>query len=74
MDNNMMMPVEPTMTDEEIAALEAEREAEHEAQLAPFRKAAEQRKQNTAIIAEHDDMLADMLFEITMNDLEGVYL
>lgn len=69
MDDNMMMPVEPSMTDEEIAALEAEREAEHDAQLAPFRKVAEERKQNAAIIAEHDDMLADMLFEITVSGL-----
>ena len=41
-----------------------------ERELAPYRAAAEQRRQNAAIIAEHDDLLADMLFEITMKDME----
>ena len=44
------------------------REAE-EAELAGARAAAEQRKESAAIIAEHDELLADMLFEMTMNEM-----
>jgi hypothetical protein len=58
------------MPDEEIAALEKERKQAWEDKIAPCRKAAEQRKNNAAIVAEHDDMLADMLYELTMNEME----
>lgn len=44
------------------------REAE-EAELARARAAAKQRKESAAIIAEHDELLADMLFEMTMNEM-----
>lgn len=44
------------------------REAE-EAELAGARAAAKQRKESAAIIAEHDELLADMLFEMTMNEM-----
>ena len=56
----------PNMTElsaEDIAALEAERKAAREAELAPAKKAADMRK--------HDDMLAELLFEITVNETEG---
>ena len=29
------------------------------------------RKENAKVIAEHDDMLAELLFEITVNETEG---
>ena len=65
------------LTDEEIAALDGEErddtppEDDEDAKIAPFRAASRQRKQSAAIIAEHDDLLADILFEITINELEG---
>ena len=65
-----MEPETPSPTEEEIAAWEAERRKAHEAELAPYREAAQQRRESAAIIAEHDEMLADMLFEMTMNELE----
>ena len=49
---------------------EAERERREAEELAPYRAAAQQRKESAAILAEHDELLADMLFEITMKDLE----
>lgn len=56
----------PEITEEEIAAMEAEREAMYEAKLAPCREAAQKRNSSAEIIAEHDDMLAEMLYEVTM--------
>lgn len=56
----------PEITEEEIAAMEAEREAMYEAKLAPCREAAEKRNSSAEIIAEHDDMIAEMLYEVTM--------
>lgn len=44
------------------------KEAE-DAELAGARAAAKQRKESAAIIVEHDEMLADMLFEMTMNEM-----
>lgn len=44
---------------------------EPEDPTAPYRAAKEQRQTSAAIIAEHDNLLADMLFELTMNELEG---
>ena len=38
---------------------------------AAFRKAKQQREESAAVIAEHDEMLADMLFEMTMKEMEG---
>lgn len=46
-------------------------EPEPDDPTAPYRAAKEQRQTIAAIIAEHDNMLADMLFELTMNELEG---
>ena len=56
----------PGITEEEIAAMEAEREAMYEAKLAPCREAAQKRNSSAEIIAEHDDMIAEMLYEVTM--------
>ena len=67
MDENVKIPQEPGMTDEEIAELEKQRAEAEEARLAPFKRAKQQRESSAAIIAEHDEMLAEMLFEITMN-------
>ena len=61
----------PGLSEEEIAALEAERNAAKEADLAPAKEAAKMRKESADIIAEHDNMLAELLFEITVNETEG---
>lgn len=45
-------------------------DTEPEDACAPYREAKEQRQQNAAIIEEHDNLLADILFEVTMNELE----
>ena len=67
MDETTNMPVMPEMTDEEKAQMEAEAQAHREAVLAPYKAAAQQRQKSADVIAEHDELLADMLFEMTMN-------
>lgn len=67
MSDEIKMPPETGMTDEEIAELEKQRAEAEEARLAPYKRAKKQREDNAAIIAEHDEMLAEVLFEITMN-------
>lgn len=44
-------------------------EPEHKDPAEPFRKAKQQREQSAAIIAEHDNLLADMLFELTLTEM-----
>ena len=48
------------------------RRKERERQLAPYREAAAQRKESAKIISEHDELLADMLFEMTLNELSDL--
>lgn len=60
------------LTPEEQAQLEAEVAKNREKALAPYKEACEQRRNSAAIIAEHDNLLADMLFEITMNAIGEV--
>ena len=49
---------------------ERKRKEEEEAKIAPYKAASDQRKESAEIIAEHDELLADMLFEMTMNEKE----
>lgn len=49
---------------------ERKRKEEEEAKIAPYKAASDQRKEGAEIIAEHDELLADMLFEMTMNEIE----
>lgn len=63
-ENEMMQGNAPT--DEEIAEMEALRKAEEDARLEPYRAAARQRAENARIVAEHDEALVEILFEITM--------
>lgn len=79
MDNETTMnstpatePVAPELTDEEIAAQEAAREAELEAKLAPCKEAAKQRRESADVVAEHDAILADVLYELTMTQFGEV--
>jgi len=67
MDENEMIQGN-TLTDEEIAEAEAQRKASEEARLEPYRAAARQRAESAQIIAEHDEALVEILFEITMNE------
>lgn len=75
MDENEVMTTEeltdiPDPPDFDPEEWERKRKEEWEAMLAPYKTAAEQRKESAEIIAEHDELLADMLFEITMNEFE----
>lgn len=69
MDENQIMEPVIEPTPEQLAEMEAERQAQDDATYGPMRRAAEQRRQSVAIIAEHDELLADMLYEITMGQL-----
>lgn len=70
-NETFVAPDMPGLSEEEIAALEAERNAAKEDELASAKKAAEMRNKSAEVIAEHDDMLAEILFEITVNETEG---
>lgn len=61
MDENKVMTTEEW---------ERKRKEEEEAKIAPYKAASDQRKENAEIIAEHDELLADILFEMTMNEIE----
>lgn len=63
------LPDSNGLTDEEAAELDAARKAAWEKELEPYTKAAQQRKENTEVIAEHDELLSDILFEMTMNEM-----
>ncbi len=67
MDHDKM----PDQTPEQREKWEEERKANEEKTMAPYREAAKQREQSAAIIAEHDELLADMLYEMTMNKIGG---
>lgn len=56
----------PELTPEQLAEIEDAQREQDEATYGAARAAAQQRRQSAAIIAEHDDLLADMLYEITM--------
>lgn len=74
MDENqteIMEPMMPEPTPEQLAEMEAERQAQDEATFGPMRRAAKQRQTSAAVIAEHDELLADMLYEITMGQFGG---
>lgn len=77
-EENKSIPVEEMQmephrepTPEEIAAWEQERVAEQKRKIQPFRDFNGQQADNTAVIAEHDNMMAEMLYELTMIGLEG---
>ncbi len=71
-ENEVLTPEEmPPAPDYDPEEEEERRRREHEAELAPYKAAAKQRKESAEIVAEHDNLLADMLFEITMNEMEG---
>ena len=63
------LPAPPTP--EQIAEWEAEREARSEAELAPYKAFAARQKANTETIAEHDDLMAEMLYEMTIGAIGG---
>lgn len=58
-------------TPEQIAEWEAEREARSEAELAPYKAFAARQKANTETIAEHDDLMVEMLYEMTISAIGG---
>jgi hypothetical protein len=42
-----------------------------EAELAPYKAFAARQKANTETIAEHDDLMAEMLYEMTISAIGG---
>ena len=77
MDEELTTPIEGEIpehdpTPEEIEEWERERAEREAAKIAPFRAAAAERHRATDINAEHDDLLAELLFEITVNEIEDI--
>lgn len=68
-DTERAQELQETPAPEELAEMEAAREAQEEAIYGAARNAAKLRRQSAAIIAEHDELLADILYEMTMNEL-----
>lgn len=62
-------PEAKEMTAEEIAALEAERKAAEEELLKPAKEAAKKRNETADIVAEHDDLMAEMLYEMSLKEV-----
>lgn len=69
-ENTPDEPMPPGPTPEDIERWERERAEREAAEIAPAQRVKEQRDQHTDIIAEHDDLLADILFEITVNEID----
>lgn len=65
-ENSTILEPMPKPTPEQREEEEKERTARDEAIFGPSRRAAQQRQDSADIVAEHDDLLADMLYEITM--------
>ena len=69
MDENEVMTTEelaedmPPAPDYDPDEWERKRKEEEEAKIAPYKAASNQRKESAEVIAEHDELLADMLFE-----------
>lgn len=72
-ENEVMMEEEimdiPDDPDYDPDEWERKRKEEEEKRLKPYKEAAAQRKESAAIIAEHDELIADMLYEIIINEL-----
>ena len=69
---------EPQPTDEDFARWEKERKQRETAMLKPYKDAAKERKKaaalstdNADISAQHDDLLAELYYEMTMMELEA---
>ena len=62
-EKEMMDPIGP-----EYHPVEEVEPVDH---TAAFRKAKQQREESAAVIAEHDELLAEVLFEMTMKEMEG---
>lgn len=62
---------EVTETADELTMDVPAEEAEPEDKVAPFRAASEQREQSAEIVAEHDTLLADVLYELTMQEIDA---
>ncbi|MPN50089.1 hypothetical protein SDC9_197715 [bioreactor metagenome] len=68
-DLNLPEEVMPAPTPEEIAQWEQERADEQARITEPARMAKEQREESARVIAEHDELMAEMLYEITLNQM-----
>lgn len=75
MDENEVMTTEeltvfPDDPDYDPEEWERKRKEEEEAKLAPYKEAAKMRRESAEIITEHDELIADILFEMTMNEFD----
>lgn len=57
------LPQERELTDEEIAAFEAERMAAEEKRLEPYKTAAMHRNEALALAEEHDATILELLYQ-----------
>lgn len=60
----------PPMTPEEIEEMERQAAEERKRRLKPYTDAAKMRRQSAEIIAEHDDILAELMYNDTIRELE----
>ena len=60
---------DPGPTPEQQEEYEKEAEAARKAVLAPYLEAARQRQETAQTAAEHDVLLSDMLYELTLVEL-----
>ena len=60
------MDVAQDRTPEQIEQEEAERAARENEIYGPYREAAQRRNNSATSVAEHDDMIAEILYEVTM--------
>ena len=70
-ETDLIMPedVMPSPTPEEIAQWEQERSDEQARITKPYEDVKKQREDNARVIAEHDELMAEMLYEITLNQM-----
>ena len=56
---------------EHMPTYDATQEPEPEDPVKPYREAGQRTRKTAEAAAEHDDLLAEVLFELTMQELEG---
>ena len=56
---------------EHMPTYDAAQEPEPEDPVKPYREAGQRNLKTAEAAAEHDDLLAEVLFELTMQELEG---
>lgn len=68
--NDEILDPEPGPTPEEQEEWERQRKAEWEAKIAPYRALHEQLQTHEEAIEQHDELLSDALYEISILEME----